>query len=77
MKLTIFNIHTPQDSFACELSPPGCTLGRGPDNTVILADPLARISLIQAIIKIQQDNISISNMGQHAICINGEGLSFT
>ena len=77
MKLAIFNIHTPQDSFACELSPPGCTLGRGPDNTVILADPLARISLIQAIIKIQQDNISISNMGQHAICINGEGLSFT
>ncbi|MDO5681138.1 MAG: FHA domain-containing protein [Pelistega sp.] len=77
MKLAIFNTHTPQDSFACELSPPGCTLGRGPDNTIILVDAMARISLIQAIIKIQQGNVSISNMGQQAIYINGEALSFT
>lgn len=77
MKLAIFNTHTPEDSFACELSPPGCTLGRGPDNTIVLADPKAQISLIQAIIKIQNDTLSISNMGQQPIYINAESLSFT
>lgn len=77
MKLAIFNTHTPHESFACELISPGCTLGRGPDNTIILADQLARISLIQAIIKIQDDHVRISNMGQQLIYINGESLAFT
>ena len=77
MKLAIFNTHIPHESFACELNPPGCTLGRGPDNTIVLADELARISLIQAIIKIQDGHVRISNMGQQLIYINGESLAFT
>lgn len=75
MKITVQNL---SQSFnrSFDLSSPGVTFGRSPENQIVLPDPSVSISLFQAAIKVNESaQIEIRNLAATPILIGNQSLS--
>lgn len=75
MKITIHNL---SKSFnrSFDLSSPGATFGRSPENQIVLPDPSVSISLFQAAIKINDAaEIELRNLAATPILVGNQSLS--
>lgn len=75
MKITVQNL---SNSFnrSFDLSSPGATFGRSPENQIVLPDPSASISLFQAALKINESSqIEIRNLAATPILVGNQSLS--
>lgn len=77
MRFTLVSVkpgHKPPQR-SCEFNAPGGTIGRGPDNHLVLPDNARVLSRLQAIVHVEPDGeCRITNLGAASVAINNKPL---